>query len=78
VLFRSLALKSVPEEGTDKYHTLSGLLMLLLGRLPHTGDKVTWEEWRLEIVDMDGRRIDKVLAAPQKPETPTGNTMPAS
>ena len=61
-----LGLKAVPEEDTGKYHTLSGMFMLLLGRLPHTGDKVTWEGWRLEIVDMDGRRIDKVLAfAPQ-------------
>ena len=50
------------EEGKERYHTLSGMLMLLMGRLPHLLDKVTWEDWRLEIVDMDGRRIDKVLA----------------
>ena len=56
-------MKTVPEEGTDKYHTLSGMFMLLLGRLPHTADKVYWEDWCLEIVDMDGRRIDKVLAS---------------
>ncbi len=64
-----LALKTVPEEGTEKFHTLSGMLMLLLGRLPHTGDKVQWEDWTLEIVDMDNRRIDKVLATPRKPAT---------
>ena len=58
-----LELKTVPEEGTEKYHTLSGMMMLLLGRLPHTGDKAYWEDWCLEIVDMDNRRIDKVLAA---------------
>jgi putative hemolysin len=62
-----LSLKTVPEEGTEKFHTLSGMLMLLLGRLPHTGDKIPWEDWVLEIVDMDGRRIDKVLASPRKP-----------
>lgn len=58
-----LALKTVPEEEKERYHTLSGLMMLLLGRMPLTGDIVMWEEWRLEVVDLDGRRIDKVLAS---------------
>lgn len=58
----SLGLLSVPEEEEWKYHTLSGLILLLLGRLPSPGDFVIWESWRLEVVDMDGRRIDKVLA----------------
>jgi putative hemolysin len=55
-----LELKALPEE--ERYHTLSGMLMMLLGRLPQTGDKADWEAWRFEIVDMDGKRIDKVLA----------------
>ena len=38
--------------------------MLLLGRVPRTGDLVTLEQWQLEIVDMDGLRIDKVIAMP--------------
>lgn len=58
----SLGLISVPQEEEWKYHTLSGLILLLLGRLPSPGDYVVWESWRLEVVDMDGRRIDKVLA----------------
>lgn len=57
-----LGIKAVPEEEKGRYHTLSGMLMLLLGRLPQTGDSAGWEGWRLEIVDMDGKRIDKVLA----------------
>jgi putative hemolysin len=57
-----LNLRSVPEEDTAKYHTLSGLVLLILGRLPKAGEHAAWEGWRLEIVDMDGRRIDKVLA----------------
>jgi putative hemolysin len=73
-----LELKSVPEEGTDKYHTLSGLMMLLLGKLPHTGDKAYWEGWRLEIVDMDGRRIDKVLAAKAQPNDTAWNKITPS
>lgn len=57
-----LTLEAVPEEELGRYNTLSGMVMLLLGRLPHTGDVVDWTAWRFEIVDMDGRRIDKVLA----------------
>ena len=44
--------------------------MMLLGRLPQTADKVDWEGWRFEIVDIDGKRIDKVLASPLKSDTP--------
>lgn len=57
-----LALKTVPEEDRGRYHTLSGMMMCLLGRLPATGDVAVWEGWRLEVVDVDGRRLDKVLA----------------
>ncbi len=57
-----LALKSVPEEELGRYNTLSGMMMLLLQRLPKTGDVVEWQGWRFEVADMDGRRIDKVLA----------------
>ncbi len=73
-----LGLKSVPEEDKGRYHTLSGMLMLLLGRLPGTGDATPWEGWNFEVVDLDGKRIDKVLAArlPEPDEPPaeaTGN-----
>jgi putative hemolysin len=37
-------------------------VMLLLGRLPRTTDSVDWEGWRFEVVDLDGKRVDKVLA----------------
>ncbi|MEC4721974.1 hemolysin family protein [Noviherbaspirillum sp. CPCC 100848] len=59
-----LGLKVVPEEERGRYNTLSGMVMLLLGRLPMTGDRCEWEEWTFEIVDLDGKRIDKVLAIP--------------
>lgn len=58
-----LDLRSVVEEERGRYHTLAGMLMHLLGRVPTEGDHVEWEKWRFEIVDMDGQRIDKVLAA---------------
>ncbi|KQP49904.1 hemolysin family protein [Pseudorhodoferax sp. Leaf274] len=57
-----LKLDSVPEEERGRYHTLAGMLMLLSGRLPNVADTAEWEGWKLEIVDMDGRTIDKVLA----------------
>jgi putative hemolysin len=69
-----LAWKSVPEEDKGRYHTLSGLVMWLLGRLPVTGDKTGWEGWELEVVDLDGKRVDKVLAVklPGETESPAG------
>ncbi|RXK88291.1 HlyC/CorC family transporter [Chlorobaculum sp. 24CR] len=58
----TLDFRSVPEEEKGVYHTLSGMMMWLLGRLPQTGDITFWESWRLEVIDMDSKRIDKVLA----------------
>ncbi|RJG20990.1 hemolysin family protein [Massilia cavernae] len=58
-----LDIDAVPEEKRGRYHTLSGMLMLLLGDLPRTGDHCNWSGWRFEIVDLDGLRIDKVLAS---------------
>jgi putative hemolysin len=59
-----LDLKTLPEEDRGRYNTLAGMIMLLLGRLPETTDHVEWDGWRFEVVDMDGKRIDKVLVAP--------------
>ncbi len=57
-----IGLKPLTEE-TMPYQTLSGLAMAELGRIPETGDIFLWEDVRFEIVDMDGKRVDKVLAA---------------
>lgn len=59
-----LGIKSFPEEGKGRYHTLSGMMMSLLGRVPNVGDVATWHGWRFEVVDMDAKRIDKVLVTP--------------
>jgi putative hemolysin len=59
-----LELKALPEEDRGRYNTLAGMIMLLLGRLPGTADRVDWEGWRFEVVDMDGKRVDKVMVAP--------------
>jgi len=51
-------------------HTLGGFVMTALGRVPKVGERVTWGGFRYEVVDMDGRRIDKVLVG-RVPEAQT-------
>jgi putative hemolysin len=45
------------------YQTFAGYLLQQFGAIPNVGDKIEADGWRFEIVDMDGRRIDKVLAS---------------
>jgi putative hemolysin len=68
-----LEIKELPEEDRGRYNTLAGMIMLLLGRLPGTADHVEWSGWRFEVVDMDGKRVDKVLAS-RMPDDETGDT----
>lgn len=58
-----LKLAGLPGEGRARFQTLGGLLLYLLGRIPKTGETADWEQWRFEVMDMDGKRIDKVLAS---------------
>lgn len=50
-----------PPEGD--FHTFAGFALERLGRLPEVGEAFAYEGWRIEIVDLDGRRIDKLLAS---------------
>lgn len=52
-------LKVLPHE--DEYETLSGFVMVSLGRVPQPSDQFEWHDLRFEVIDMDGRRVDKVL-----------------
>jgi putative hemolysin len=45
-----------------EYTTLAGFVLSQLGRIPTEGESFQWRNWRFEVVDMDGRRVDKVLA----------------
>jgi putative hemolysin len=49
---------------TDRhhYHTLGGLAMAVLGRVPRTGDLFQRGQYRFEVMDMDGNRVDRILA----------------
>ena len=49
------------EAGPRDYETISGLVLAKLERLPTEGDSITWQGLIIEVVDMDGRRIDKLL-----------------
>jgi len=58
-----LDVDELPDE--EDYQTLGGFVVLRLGRLPRVGDIVEWLDYRFEIVDMDGNRVDKVLIMPR-------------
>lgn len=47
---------------STRFHTIAGFALAQLGHLPVAGEQFTYEGWTFEIVDMDGRRIDKLLA----------------
>jgi putative hemolysin len=53
--------------GEEDFETLAGFVLAKLGRIPQTGDKFDWDGLRYEIVDMDGRRIDRMLVTPLEP-----------
>ena len=55
-----LNLPDLPAEGS--YHTLAGLLLALLRRVPRAGDRIVFGGWRFEVLEMDGRRVTKVHA----------------
>lgn len=65
-----------PELTEDQgYSTLAGFVLTALGHLPTTGEHFIWREWRFEVVDMDGHRIDKMLVSRVPPP---GAPTPAS
>jgi putative hemolysin len=53
----------IPEHAIDRgnYHTLGGFAIMQLGKIPTSGEYFEWRKLRFEIVDMDGKRVDKVL-----------------
>lgn len=57
-----LDMAGLPGEERGRYNTLAGLLMSITGRLPRLGERISCQNWSFEVVDLDGRRVDKVLA----------------
>ncbi len=51
-----------------EYTTLAGFVLSELGHIPRVGERFRWRNWQFEVADLDGRRIDKVLAEQAAPE----------
>jgi len=69
------SLPGLPHE--DEYETLSGFVMMSLGRVPQAADHFEWHGLRFEVIDMDSRRVDKVLVTtmPQRSAAPEQNSI---
>ncbi|MDH5835645.1 hemolysin family protein [Luteimonas kalidii] len=61
----------LPAEDEHDYHTAAGMVIAQFGRIPHVGEHFDWAGWRIEVVDLDGPRIDKLLL--QRLEDATGD-----
>jgi putative hemolysin len=73
-----LDIRELPDEERGRYNTLAGLLMSVSGTLPAAGERIDCGDWRFEVIDLDGKRIDKVLAAPQPRSAEPGELEPGT
>ena len=64
-----LDIRELPLEDRGRYNTVAGLLLAVSGHLPRTGERISCVGWEFEVVDLDGFRIDKVLARELPPLT---------
>ena len=58
-----LAINELPDEDDRDYNTLAGMVIAQFGRIPHVGESFVWKNYRFEVVDLDGARVDKLLIA---------------
>ncbi|MDQ4128037.1 MAG: hemolysin family protein [Actinomycetota bacterium] len=61
-----LGIGALPREEETGYHTVGGMMMNYLERVPAAGDRFEWDGYTFEVLDMDGRRVDKVLITPPR------------
>ncbi len=59
-----LQLDELPNEKDGDYYTLAGMLIEMFGRIPDVAESTIWRQWKFEVVDLDGVRIDKVAITP--------------
>ncbi len=64
----TLSIPELPEEA-ERVNTVAGFVMARLGHLPSVGESTEWGGWRFEVVDLDGMRIDRILAIPSGVES---------
>lgn len=65
-------IETLPAEEQVNYQTVGGFIMSQLGSIPAAGSQFKWGRYRFEVMDMDGRRVDKVLVTPLDGVTPPG------
>lgn len=70
LLISELTLSEEAAESIPNVTTVGGVVPAILGRIPREGETVTWQGYRIEVIDMDGARVDKLLAT-RLPEAPT-------
>lgn len=58
----------LPDEDEHDFHTAAGMVIAHFGRIPHVGEYFEWSLWRIEVVDLDGPRIDKLLLQRRGPQ----------
>ncbi len=63
-LKKLLDIEALPDEGLGDYQTVGGLMIYQMESIPSAGEWFEYQGWRFEVVDMDGRRVDKVLVTP--------------
>ena len=63
-----LDIRDLPGEDKGRFNTLAGLLMSVSGHLPVVAERIACAGWVFEVIDLDGKRIDKILAMPLGPE----------
>lgn len=60
----AIGLSYLPDDDSGDFHTLGGFMMAAMKRVPNVADHILVGDWRFEVVDMDGHRVDKVLVVP--------------
>ncbi|MFI0402344.1 MAG: hemolysin family protein [Cyanobium sp.] len=70
--------EELPDEVSGGYHTIGGFVMHHLGRIPMAGEHFRWDGLSFEVMDMDGKRVDKIMVAevPEPPAAPGQNQEP--
>jgi putative hemolysin len=64
--FELFDIEELAIEERGNFQTLGGLVITHLGRIPAAADYFEWENMRIEVMDMDGNRVDKVLVIPKE------------
>jgi putative hemolysin len=69
--------RGLPGEDDYDYHTAAGMVIAHFGRIPHVGEHFGWRSWRVEVMDLDGPRIDKLLLERREIQTGQDDVGPA-